>query len=199
MKAPRKQSATTTNAAAVPWPATTRSAMPTATVAPQTRAPLPSDAGARRARVRATHPTASPLTNGHAVEAMPSMLRPWAWTARPIPTKRRTATRSNVTAARRISATGTGSVRGPEQPVPGVPQSRDDVADVVERRVHRRAEHPHQRMGPAEERDAGRRRDDAEDDHLLGSPRPHQVADLDERAPRRHHGIAHENPSAVEI
>ena len=40
-------------------------------------------------------PAASPVTNGHEVEAIPAMLRPWACAERPMPTKRRTQARSS--------------------------------------------------------------------------------------------------------
>jgi hypothetical protein len=75
---PRKASATPTNAAAVPWPATTRSAMPSP--AAPSHAPRPAGdtaKGRRQARV-ASHPTPSPAKNGHAVDATPLSPRPSA-------------------------------------------------------------------------------------------------------------------------
>ena len=75
---PRNASATSTNATAVPCPATTRRTMPTATV--PSHAPTPagnSPAGRRQART-ASHPHASPARNGHAVDAIPPRLSPRA-------------------------------------------------------------------------------------------------------------------------
>jgi very-short-patch-repair endonuclease len=75
---PRNASATTTNATAVPCPATTRSTMPSP--AAPSHAPRPAGdkaTGRRQARV-ASHPPHSPARNGQAVDATPLSPRPSA-------------------------------------------------------------------------------------------------------------------------
>jgi hypothetical protein len=75
MTAPRKHNATAMNAAAVPWPATTRRAIPTATVTTHTTRPLSTAAGGRRATVN--QPPATPTAKGQAVETKPPTVSPW--------------------------------------------------------------------------------------------------------------------------
>jgi Isochorismatase family len=75
---PRNPSATPTNAAAVPCPATTRRTMPSP--AAPSHAPRPAGASAtgRRQARTAAQPRSSPARNGHAVEATPLSPRPSA-------------------------------------------------------------------------------------------------------------------------
>lgn len=99
MSAPRNPIETPTNAGAVPWPATTRSTMPRATVAAHTTTPVPGDSGRRHPA--SAQPAASPTANGHAVLANPVALSPWRWAERPIDTNSVTATASRARALRR--------------------------------------------------------------------------------------------------
>jgi hypothetical protein len=103
INAPRKPNATNTKAKAIPCPDTTRNVIPTTTVTKHTMSPPRKDVEERCQMTNASQPTTSPETNGHAVETIPAMLRPWSCTDRPIPTKRRTAARSITAAERRMS------------------------------------------------------------------------------------------------
>jgi hypothetical protein len=97
MASPRKPRATTTNAKAVPWPETTRSNIPIATVEMHTTAAPASETRSLRVTATTVHPTARPDRNGQAVDAMPATLKPWSWTERPIATKTSTQIRSSDT------------------------------------------------------------------------------------------------------
>ena len=77
MNRPRKHSATMMNETAVPWPPTTRSAMPTATVPSQAATPDGTTATGRRQTRATSQPAARPARNGQAVLATPGMLSPW--------------------------------------------------------------------------------------------------------------------------
>src|SRR6204780_294808 len=130
---PRKHSATAMNAGAVPWPATTRSSMPTATV--PSHAPMPAGtiaAGRRQARGTSS-PTPSPTRNGQAVLARPPADSPWWWADRPIATKTSTQHTSMITATagctraasrvRDAAMSMAASVAGPGEPaLPGGPR-----------------------------------------------------------------------------
>lgn len=73
---PRNASATRMNATAVPWPETTRSSMPMATVHSHTPTPVGTTAVGRRQYLMASMPATAPVRNGHAVLASPAMLPP---------------------------------------------------------------------------------------------------------------------------
>jgi hypothetical protein len=86
------------NATAVPWPATTRTIMPSATVQSQMARPAGRIASGRRHARAASQPTPSPARNGHAVEAMPASVSPLAWLARPMITNTSTQATSSSSA-----------------------------------------------------------------------------------------------------
>jgi hypothetical protein len=94
------------NDTAVPWPDTTRSTMPNATVHSQAETPAGHSrvaAGARRtspgiARA-AAQPITRPVRNGQVVEAMPASSSPLEWLARPIVTKASTQQKSKRAAS----------------------------------------------------------------------------------------------------
>ena len=65
------------NEIAVPWPAITRSTMPTATVPSQAAIPAGASAIGRRQARATSQPTASPARNGQAVLATPGTVSPW--------------------------------------------------------------------------------------------------------------------------
>ena len=86
------------NETAVPWPATTRSTMPTATVPSQAATPDGTRAAGRRHPRATSQPTASPARNGQAVLATPGMVSPSWWLARPMTTNTSTAATSRTAA-----------------------------------------------------------------------------------------------------
>ena len=89
------------NETAVPWPATTRSTMPTATVPSQAASPDGTRAIGRRQARATSQPTPSPARNGQAVLATPGTLSPWLWLARPMTTN--TSTEATSSTAARIA------------------------------------------------------------------------------------------------
>ena len=104
--APRKHNATTMNATAVPCPAATRNAIPTATVATHTTIPARADTGARTvaaSRAVTIQPASRPSANGHAVETNPATVSPWWCEALPMATNAATAMTSTPAAALRIA------------------------------------------------------------------------------------------------
>ncbi len=90
------------NATAVPWPATTRSTIPTATVPSQAAIPDGTRAAGRRQTRATSQPTPRPARNGHAVPATPGTLSPSWWLARPMTTN--TSTEATSSTAARIAA-----------------------------------------------------------------------------------------------
>jgi ureidoacrylate peracid hydrolase len=99
---PRKASATSTKANAVPCPDTTRSTMPTVTVPSHALTPAGARPSGRRHARAASQPSARPARKGHAVEATPAMLSPLAWLARPMTTNSSTQTASNAAASQAV-------------------------------------------------------------------------------------------------
>jgi hypothetical protein len=90
------------NAAAVPCPDSTRSTMPPATVPSHAPTPAGTSPSGRRHPRTASQPAASPVRNGHAVEAMPATLSPLVWLARPMITNISTQAQSRTTATRTL-------------------------------------------------------------------------------------------------
>jgi hypothetical protein len=86
------------NDTAVPWPDTTRSTMPNATVHSQAEIPAGQSLAGARSRRRPPHATTQPITrpdrNGQVVEVMPASSSPLEWLARPIITKASTQQKS---------------------------------------------------------------------------------------------------------
>ena len=68
---PKKHSATTTKAMAVPWPAMIRSTMPTATVMTTMIAPERSVRGSARRASTTNQPATRPTTKGQQVDSIP--------------------------------------------------------------------------------------------------------------------------------
>jgi hypothetical protein len=87
------------NDTAVPWPETTRSTMPNATVHSHAPVPAGNSAPGRRQARQASQPIPSPARNGHEVEAIPETASPSAWLARPMITNIRTLHISSAAAA----------------------------------------------------------------------------------------------------
>ncbi len=76
--------ATTTKLSAVPSEVALRNSIPTTTVHSQTISPVGASVVGRRQPRAATHPTAVPARNGHAVSATPARVMPSAWLRLPI-------------------------------------------------------------------------------------------------------------------
>ena len=93
-----------TNETAVPWPATTRSTMPTATVPSQAASPDGTRTAGRRQTRATSHPTPSPARNGQAVLATPGTVSPWLWLARPMTTNTSTEATSSTAARMEMRA-----------------------------------------------------------------------------------------------
>ncbi len=93
--------ATNTKLAATPAEVALRSSMPTATVHSQTTTPVGTTAVGRRQPRDASHPTAVPDKNGHAVVATPETLSPSSWLRRPRAQNTSTATTSMASHAGR--------------------------------------------------------------------------------------------------
>ena len=74
------------NAAGAGWPETARIAMPSITVTSHAITPVGNRASGLCQPRDTTHPTASAIRNGQAVDAMPPNVSPLAWLARPITT-----------------------------------------------------------------------------------------------------------------
>jgi hypothetical protein len=75
--------ATATKLAATPAEVALRSNIPTTTVHSHTTTPVGATAVGRRQAREASHPSAVPVRNGHAVVATPATLNPSSWLRRP--------------------------------------------------------------------------------------------------------------------